>query len=145
MHESSLHIHYGPNPEEMDYFQNPDPTEGSEHLVRQCTEQVKELQASPDPLLGRKLGMFGQLLAPAHPDGLPLPPLVPGISAILLVQGGLRNIQHLLCYALGCGNLSTGPCGRGEGGVKGTVSPDFYVFFIIYDIKSVLSVWTLMV
>jgi hypothetical protein len=29
--------------------------------------------------------------------------------------------------------------------VKGTVSPDFKVFFIIYDIKSVLSVWTLMV
>jgi hypothetical protein len=30
---------------------------------------------------------------------------------------------------------------------KGTVSSDFYVFFIIYryDIKSVLSVWTLMV
>ncbi len=29
--------------------------------------------------------------------------------------------------------------------LKGTVSPDFKVFFIIYDIKSVLSVWTLMV
>ncbi len=28
---------------------------------------------------------------------------------------------------------------------KGTASPDFEVFFIIYDIKSVLSVWTLMV
>ncbi len=27
---------------------------------------------------------------------------------------------------------------------KGSVSPDFSVFFIIYDIKSVLSVWTLM-
>jgi hypothetical protein len=29
--------------------------------------------------------------------------------------------------------------------LKGTVSPDFKVFFIIYDIKSVLCVWTLMV
>jgi hypothetical protein len=29
--------------------------------------------------------------------------------------------------------------------VKGTVSQDFKVFFIIYDIKSVLSVWTLTV
>jgi hypothetical protein len=28
--------------------------------------------------------------------------------------------------------------------LKGTVSPDFLIFFIIYDIKSVLSVWTLM-
>jgi hypothetical protein len=29
--------------------------------------------------------------------------------------------------------------------LKGTVSPDFKGFFITYDIKSVLSVWTLMV
>jgi hypothetical protein len=29
--------------------------------------------------------------------------------------------------------------------IKGTVSPDFKSFFIIYDIKSLLSVWTLMV
>jgi hypothetical protein len=29
--------------------------------------------------------------------------------------------------------------------LKGTISPDFYGFFMTYDIKSVLSAWALVV